>query len=263
MSWRKPCHTPHESVGRWTLGFAALFTFLACTVPAVAQQDDSDLLAPLVPPAADDDLLAPLVPPPSDDNLLAPLVPPPSDDDLLAPLVPDKQASDDDLLEPLVPASEFEDDLLAPLVAPNSSARPKELSEEELIEKGAATLRSPDDAAAAIAHAIEWAGRGMQKAMKGKISDEEMKRTLEAIEKMDGMTELRTPKPRPGKKPLPLEIDVEEQMEWQRKQQESNGTLVLVEKPMEVTQCTAAGVCSQKLKMHYELQPVTKAGTAP
>ncbi|MDT8758782.1 hypothetical protein MZO42_08730 [Sphingomonas psychrotolerans] len=54
--------------------------------PAVAQSDDSDLLAPLVDPDAD--LIAPLVDP--DADLLAPLVDP--DADLLEPLVPKKPA---------------------------------------------------------------------------------------------------------------------------------------------------------------------------
>ncbi|MDT8758779.1 hypothetical protein MZO42_08715 [Sphingomonas psychrotolerans] len=227
---------------------------LACAalghVPAAsAQADDSDLLAPLVDPDAD--LIAPLTDP--DADLVAPLADP--DADLLAPLVD----PDADLLAPLVPQNAFEEDLLAPLVAPVAKHVAKELSEEELIEKGAATIRDPNTARDALAHSLQWADREMAKTLK-KIPKEDMKRAMDAIGKMDGMSDMRTPQPRPGKKPLPLEIDVAEQMEWQRKQEASNGTMVLVEKPMEVTQCTD-GVCSTKLKMHYELQPVQ--GTAP
>lgn len=235
---------------RWAL----LVAVASLAPPAWAQSDDADLLAPLTPPASDDsDLLAPLVPDTADDDLLAPLVPPTSEDsDLLAPLVPE-EADDDDLLAPLVPESALEEDLLAPLVRPDQA--PKQLSEEQLIVKGAATLRSPDDVHKAIAHSIEWAGREMDKAMKGKLSDEELRKAIEAVNKMDGITEMRSPQRRPGKKPLPMVIDVAEQAEWQRRQQESNGTTVLVERPMEVTRCNA-GQCTTRLEMQYELQPV-------
>jgi hypothetical protein len=235
-------------VGRLLLALAAwsagLYAF-----PAVAQTSDSDMLAPLADPDAD--MLAPLTDP--DADMLAPLTDP--DADMLAPLTD----PDSDMLAPLVPQNAFEEEMLAPLVAPKGSRVPKELSEEQLIEKGAETLRNPDAARDALAHTLQWADREMAKTLK-KIPKKDMQRALDAIGKMDGMTEMRTPQPRPGKKPLPLDIDVAEQMEWQRKQEESNGTMVLVEKPMEVTRCTD-GVCTTRLKMHYELQPVP--GLAP
>ncbi|WP_342250343.1 hypothetical protein [Sphingomonas sp. OTU376] len=189
----------------------------------------------------------------SDSDLLAPLVDP--DADLIAPLTD----PDADLLAPLVPQNAFEEDLLAPLVPPGANSGGKDMSEEELIEKGAATIRDPNTARDALARSLQWADREIAKTLK-KIPKEDMKGAMEAIRKMDGMTDMRTPQPRPGKKPLPLEIDMAEQMEWQRKQEASNGTMVLVESPMEVTQC-GSGVCSTRLKMHYELQPVS--GTAP
>lgn len=59
---------------RWRLLAASAAILIGSPTLAAAQSDDSDLLAPLVPPPSDDsDLLAPLVPP--DDDLLEPLVP--------------------------------------------------------------------------------------------------------------------------------------------------------------------------------------------
>lgn len=255
--------TPGRSarVARSFLCAGAAIVATLWTAPAFAQADD-DLLSPLVPPS-DDDLLTPLVPElsGSDDDLLAPLVPENTgtDDDLLTPLVP----PDDDLLAPLVPANALEAELLEPLLHPNDPYATTVESDDELIAKGARTVGSMDETAGALGHALQWADRELARAMKGKVSDEEMKKAIAAVKKMDGMDDLRTPQPRPGKTPRPLEIDVAEQLEWQRKAEASNGTLVLVEKPVEVRQCTAGGVCTRKLKMQYALQPVSMDVTAP
>jgi hypothetical protein len=245
-------------VSRACLCAGATIVAALWTAPAFAQAND-DLLAPLVQPSTDD-LLTPLVPP-SDDDLLAPLAPEDSgtDDDLLTPLVP----ADDDLLAPLVPANALEVELLEPLLHPNDPYVARAESEDELITKGAKTIGSMEETAGALGHALQWADRELARAMKGKLSDEEMKKALAAVKKLDGMDDVGTSQPRPGQKPLPLEIDVAEELEWQRKAEASDGTLVLVEKPIEVRQCTAAGVCTRKLKMHYALQPASMDVSPP
>ncbi|PSJ40960.1 hypothetical protein C7I55_11915 [Sphingomonas deserti] len=235
-------------------------------------QSDADLLAPLVPSesaTADDDLLAPLTPPPSDDDLLAPLTPPPSDDDdLLAPLTP-PPSDDDDLLAPLTPPPSDDDDLLAPLTQSRPAKPripPKDLSEEELIAEGAKMIRSMD--ASEIARSIEWAGSEMDKAMKT-MPKADLQKAIRAVEAMDGMDNLIDAGAGAGgaasgggEFPIPLEIDMAEQAEWERRQRESNGTLVLIERPYEVMDCRnddGADVCILKRKIRYELAPVRPA----
>ncbi|GEM_PF-5403882 len=226
---------------------------LISSVPAFAQEQggstiDGIELAPLVPEP--DPELAPLVQEPDPD--LAPLVPEPDPD--LGPLAPEPDPD----LAPLVPEPDPE---LAPLVRPDIHPGQKQLSEEELIERGAATLRDPDAARKSIARSIEWAGREFNAAMKkGKVSDEDMRNAIKAVEEMSrldkaGASGAGTGSRQPAGKPIPLEINVAEQLEWQRRAEASNGTMTLVEKPLPVTTCRG-GNCTTKMVMHYELRPV-------
>lgn len=210
---------------------------VSCLLPAYAQ-DDTDLLAPLNASAVRPDLSRTA----DDSDFLAPLDPSAIREDLSPGAQNGSKAA---------PPSE-DDWLLAPLDASSVDPRyrkpgkPDETPEEAM--QTAAALMQNNKAADMIAKSIRFADAQMREATKG-ISDAKVRKAIQDLEKFPGQGGSG---PTPN---LPLEIDMAEALEWQKRQKESNGKLVLVEYPVPYTDCSS-GTCIDKLRMHYELQPV-------